>query len=683
MADNFETILYVVDGAVATITMNRPDMANAQDSTLIDELDAAFDLADADDAVRVVILAGAGKHFSSGHDLKALVSGDGSDPWVAMRETPEGKFHHEKTMYYDRCMRIHDFRKPTIAAVQGSCVAAGLMLAAMCDLIVAADDAVFSNPVLRLTGAGVELLVEPWELGIRKAKEFLLTGDTIDAQEAWRLGLVNRVVPRPELEARTRELADRIALVPPVTAQTVKDSLNQTGTLMGKRDALKYHFMAHHWVHNSATALNALAARKAKGSMRDVMAERDQGHPGMSDASPGPLAGIRVIDVGTRISAPFCAGLLGELGADVIKVELPGEGDFMRTIGPFVPMEDEPDYSLFWAVEGRGRRGVTCDLRKPEGKELFKRLVATADVLCENFRPGTMERWGLGPDDLPEDLVYVRISVFGQTGPYSPRPGLDRLGIAFGGLLNLTGEPDRPPVRPGVTISDYLTGTFAAFAAVSALYGRDQAGRGGDVIDAPLYGSVLRILEWTLAGYDKLGIVRQREGNRLSTSAPLDNYPTADGFFICIVAGSDANFHRLCKVMDRADLIDDPRFTTLADRASRSGEINGIVADWTSSLSAEEITARCVEYDVPVGTAYSAADIFADPHMAARGDLVSIDDPVIGPVRQQAPFPRLAKHPGAGAEGAPRLGEHNHEVWCDLVGLSDDELADLGERGVV
>src|SRR6202042_3157417 len=260
MAENFETILYVVDGAVATITMNRPDMANAQDSTLIDELDAALDLAAADDAVRVVILAGAGKHFSSGHDLKALVSGDGSDPWVAMRETPEGKFHHEKTMYYDRCMRIHDFRKPTIAAVQGSCVAAGLMLAAMCDLIVAADDAEFSNPVLRLSGAGVELLIEPWELGIRKAKEFLLTGDTIDAQEAWRLGLVNRVVPR-------------------VTAQTVKSTINHTATLMGKQDALKYHFMAHHWVHNTATALDALAARKAKGSMREVMAERDQGHP--------------------------------------------------------------------------------------------------------------------------------------------------------------------------------------------------------------------------------------------------------------------------------------------------------------------------------------------------------------------------------------------------------------------
>jgi enoyl-CoA hydratase len=279
MEPRFETIRYEVDGAVATITMNRPEVANAQNSELIDELDAAFDRADADDGVRVVILAAAGNHFSSGHDLKALVAGDGSDPWVAKRETPEGKFEHERTMYYERCLRIHDFRKPTIASVQGSCVAAGLMLAAMCDLIVAADDAVFSNPVLRLTGAGVELLVEPWELGIRKAKEFLLTGDTIDASEAWRLGLVNRVVPRDELGARTRELADRVALVPPVTAQTVKDSINQTGTLMGKRDALKYHFMAHHWVHNTATALSALQARKEKGSMRAVIAERDQGHP--------------------------------------------------------------------------------------------------------------------------------------------------------------------------------------------------------------------------------------------------------------------------------------------------------------------------------------------------------------------------------------------------------------------
>ena len=273
----FESIRYEVDGAVATITLDRPQVANAQDTRLIDELDAAFDLADADDDVRVVILAAEGRHFSSGHDLKALVGDVEPDEWRQLRETPEGKFRHEKVMYYDRCLKIYDFRKPTIAAVQGSCIAAGLMLATMCDLIVAADDAVFQNPVLRMTGAGVELLVEPWELGMRKAKEFLLTGDKIDAQEAWRLGLVNRVVPRDELATATRELADRIALVPPVTAEMVKGSINHTFELMGKRQSWQYHFMAHHFTHNTATALNALEARKQKSSMKEVFADRDAG----------------------------------------------------------------------------------------------------------------------------------------------------------------------------------------------------------------------------------------------------------------------------------------------------------------------------------------------------------------------------------------------------------------------
>jgi enoyl-CoA hydratase len=266
-------VLYRVDGHVAWLTMNRPEVANAQDTGLIDELDALLDRADADDDVRVVVLAGAGKHFSAGHDLKALVGDVEADDWRKLRETPEGKFRHEKVMYYERCKRLYDFRKPTIAAINGSCVAAGLMLACMCDLIVAADDATFQNPVLRMTGAAVELLVEPWELGIRKAKEFLWTGEKIDAQEAWRLGLVNRVVPAAELWERTGELADRVALVPPATAQVVKDSLNNTASLMGKEASWKYHFMAHHWMHNTSTALTALEARRQKTSMKDVFAE--------------------------------------------------------------------------------------------------------------------------------------------------------------------------------------------------------------------------------------------------------------------------------------------------------------------------------------------------------------------------------------------------------------------------
>jgi enoyl-CoA hydratase len=274
---DYEVIRYEVDGAVATITMNRPEVANAQDTRLIDELDAAFDRADADDSVRVVVLAAAGKHFSSGHDLKAIVGDTEPDQWRLMRETPEGKMHHEKVMYFDRCKKIHDFRKPTIASVQGSCIAAGLMLACMCDLIVAADNARFSNPVLKMTGAGVELLVEPWELGIRKAKEFLWTGDFVDAQEAWRLGLVNRVVPAADLAERTKQLADQVALVPPVTAQVVKDTINQTADLMGQSASWKYHFMAHHWMHNTATALTALEERKSRSSMKEVFADRDRG----------------------------------------------------------------------------------------------------------------------------------------------------------------------------------------------------------------------------------------------------------------------------------------------------------------------------------------------------------------------------------------------------------------------
>src|SRR3954464_2508972 len=373
---------------------------------------------------------------------------------------------------------------------------------------------------------------------------------------------------------------------------------------------------------------------------------------------PGPLNGLRVLDLGTRIAAPFCAGLLGEQGAEVVKIEQPGTGDFMREIGPFT----EEGYSLFWAVEGRGRRSVTLNLRTPRGQELFRTLAATADVVVENFRPGTLERWSIAPGDLDRRLVTVRISMFGQDGPYSERPGLDRVGIGYGGLLHLTGYPDRPPVRVGVTISDYLTGVFAAQAAVGALYARDARGGSGAVIDAALYGAALRILEWTLPAYDRLGIVRSREGNRLANSAPLDNYPPRDGKYVCIVAGSDANFSRLCKAMERLDLLDDARFTKLIDRAAHGDTINGLVAEWTETLDATDIEARCVAHDVPVATAYTAADIFADPHFAARGDLVAVDDPVVGPLRQQAPFPRFVGEPPVVPSGAPRLGEHTREV---------------------
>jgi enoyl-CoA hydratase len=262
-ADGTRTVLYGVSGAVATITLHRPEAANAQNSRMIEELDEAFNRADADDDVRVVLLAAEGKHFSAGHDLKELLGGE--EYWSALRSTPEGKLHHEQVMYFDKLVKIRDLRKPTIAAVQGTCSAAGLMLACMCDLILAADDARFSNPVLRMSGVGVELLVEPWELGPRKAKEFLFCAQEFSAADAERYGLVNRVVAREELAAAARAMADEVALVPPLTAQMVKDSINHMVDLMGQRESWRYHFMLHQFVSNTPTALAKTEARKAGG----------------------------------------------------------------------------------------------------------------------------------------------------------------------------------------------------------------------------------------------------------------------------------------------------------------------------------------------------------------------------------------------------------------------------------
>ncbi|MGH9111251.1 MAG: enoyl-CoA hydratase [Acidimicrobiales bacterium] len=272
---DFETIRYRVDGPVATITLDRPQAANAQNAQMIGEIDAAFDQADADDDVRVVVLAGEGKHLSAGHDLKELLAGE--EHWAALRATPEGKLRHEQAMYWDKLVRIRDFRKPTIAAVHGTCAAAGLMLVCMCDLIVAADDARFSNPVLRMSGVGVELLVEPWELGPRKAKEFLFCAQTLSAAEAERLGLVNKVVPRADLAAAVEEMARAVALVPPITAEAVKASINHMLDRMGQRDSWRYHFALHQFVSNTPTALERLDARR-QGGMDAVKAEQ-RGEP--------------------------------------------------------------------------------------------------------------------------------------------------------------------------------------------------------------------------------------------------------------------------------------------------------------------------------------------------------------------------------------------------------------------
>lgn len=395
----------------------------------------------------------------------------------------------------------------------------------------------------------------------------------------------------------------------------------------------------------------------------------------------GPLSGIRVLDLGTRIAAPFAATLLADFGAEVIKIEAPGSGDFMRSIGPFVD-----GYSLWWAVEGRNKKSITLDLRKPAGQELFKRLVTVADVALENFRPGTLEEWGLGEDVLRAinpRLILTRASVYGQTGPYRDRPGLDRNGIAFGGLLYITGYPDRPPVRPGFLTSDYITGVFNAFAIMLALYHRDARGGGGQTADLALYESIFRLMEHTVAAYDRLDIVREREGNRLRNSAPLDNWRTSDGQYVCIVAAGDGLFPRLARAIGREDLLTDPRFATLAKRAEHGDEINTLVGDWVAQRTAAEVESTMVAAEVPVSRAYSIADIFADPHYAARADIAVVEDPTIGPVKMQGIYPRLSETPGEIRRGAPRLGEHNQEIYGSMLGLGDEEMARLRQDGVI
>ena len=395
----------------------------------------------------------------------------------------------------------------------------------------------------------------------------------------------------------------------------------------------------------------------------------------------GPLAGLRVIEMGTLIAGPYCARLLAEFGAEVIKIEAPDGGDPLRTWRKL-----HEGTSLWWSVQARNKKSVTVNLRLEAGQEIVRRLARDADIIVENFRPGALEKWGLGYDRLSAEnpgLIMVRRSGYGQTGPYRDQPGFGAIGEAMGGLRFVTGYPDRPPVRPGIITSDYLTGVFNALAIMIALYHRDVHRGGGQTVDLALYESVFRILEHTLPAYDRLGVVRGREGNRLRNSAPLDNWETADGQFICIVAAGDGLFPRLARAIGRPELLDDPRFATFKARVANADAINAIVGDWCRQHDAAEIEAIMVAADVPVSRALSIADIAADPHYAARADIVTVDDPTIGPVKQPAVYPRLSATPGEIRRGAPKLGEHNEEIYSGLLGLSAEEIGALRHEGVI
>ena len=411
-----------------------------------------------------------------------------------------------------------------------------------------------------------------------------------------------------------------------------------------------------------------------------VASSRDGNTTGAAD--PGAaLRGIRVLDLATFIAAPFSATLMAEFGAEVIKVEMPGRGDPCRQLG-----EKYNGVGLIWAQENRNKRGITCDLRQEKGQEIVKELVKRSDVLVENFRPGTMERWNMGYEVLKElnpGLVMLRVSAYGQTGPYREKAGFGRIAQAFGGLSYLAGFPDRPPVNPGsATIADYSAGLFAAFSIMVALEYRHRTGE-GQCIDISLYESIFRLLDNLASSYDKLGFVRERQGTATAHAVPHNHYPTKDGKWVAIACTSDRIFQRLTKAMKREDLATDPHYLTSANRVEHRDALDGIVSEWTGAHEMGALIELLDSEEVPVGPINSIADIFEDPQFAARGSMIEIDDPVMGKLKMPAIVPRMSSGLGQVEHLAPSLGQHNDEVYRDFLGFSPEKLAALKDEGVI
>ncbi|HEY0294781.1 MAG TPA: CaiB/BaiF CoA-transferase family protein [Bordetella sp.] len=395
----------------------------------------------------------------------------------------------------------------------------------------------------------------------------------------------------------------------------------------------------------------------------------------------GPLAGIRVLELGTMIAGPFSATLLADFGAEVIKVEQPGVGDPMRNMSPFVK-----DESLWWNVEGRGKRSITVDLHVEDGQELVRDLAVHCDLLVENFKPGTMARWGLGFErlhDLNRRLVMMSVSGYGQTGPYAGKRSYDRIAQAFAGMLNATGFPDRPPVRPGFSIADFGTAVFGAFAAMMALYHRDARGGQGQHIDVAMYEAMFRLTESMAISYDQLGAVRQRRGNLNAGAAPGDHFLTADDRYLVLTISNNALFGRLCEVMGQPDLPRDPRFATHAERAAYLPEINGIVGDWLRTLTAQQAGELLDAAQLPYSLIYNIADIYADPHYASRGAIATVDHPRLGKLRMQGIVPRLLGTPAPALRPAPTLGQDTRDVLTSLLGMTQAQIEQLYAQKII
>jgi len=398
-------------------------------------------------------------------------------------------------------------------------------------------------------------------------------------------------------------------------------------------------------------------------------------------ASAGPLAGLRLIEMGTLLAGPFCGQLMGDFGAEVIKVEPPGKGDPMREWG----REKAHGMSLWWPVIARNKKSVTLDLRQQEGQEIARELIGKADFVLENFRPGTMERWNLSYDELRKinpGLIMIRVSGFGQTGPYARRAGFGAVGEAMGGLRYVCGDPSTPPSRMGISIGDSLAATFACVGALSALYHREKTGQ-GQVVDSAIYEAVLNMMESLVTEYDQAGYVRERTGAILPNVAPSNIYPTLDGKLILIAANQDTVFGRLTEAMGRAELAKDPRYATHGSRGAHQQELDELIADWTRTIPAERLEALMDEFGIPSGKIYRTPEMLEDAHFRARQAIVTTAHPKFGELKMQNVAPKLSATPGGVRAAAPDLGQHNDEVYRNVLGFDLAKIAALRERSVI
>ncbi|MEU2668849.1 CoA transferase [Streptomyces sp. NPDC007164] len=392
-----------------------------------------------------------------------------------------------------------------------------------------------------------------------------------------------------------------------------------------------------------------------------------------------PLEGIRVLDLSTVLAAPVTATFLGDFGAEVVKVEEPGRGDFTRG----TPTGARSPY---WAQEARNKKSVTLDLRTERGRSLVRDLVPHFDVVITNYRPPTLAKWGLDPDSLralAPDAILVYVTGYGLTGPYRDRGSFDRIASAFAGLTHVTGDPDRPPVRSGYSTIDYMAAYLGAFSVVTALYHRDTAGGGGQVVDLALYEAGFRASEDALASYATTGQVRERLGNRNPKIVPASDFTTSDGRRLSLHAGTDPLFRRLAALMGTPEIADAPEYATRAARAENADPLYAAIADWVAAYTADDLAERLNEAGIPASPLMNIADIAADPHYRERGTLVTVQDPEFGELPMAAPVPHLSETPGSIRTTGPALGEHNAEVYQGLLGIDAEQLASLRGDGVI